>query len=83
LKGNSASSSADISFGLSSLAQGFTYYIDHMVNQFYLGCETPLPRLFSTPGFTEASARAALELQDILIDPIQRMIKRRVEREIF
>ena len=64
-------------------AQGFTYYIDHMVNQFYLGCETPLPRLFSTPGFTEASARAALELQDMLIDPVQRMIKRRVEREIF
>jgi len=54
-----------------------------MVNQFYLGCETPLPRLFSTPGFTEASAHAALELQDMLIDPIQRMIKRRVEREIF
>lgn len=61
----------------------FEYYIDHMVNQFYLGCETPLPRLFSTPGFTEASAKAALELQDILIDPIQRMVKRRVEREIF
>jgi hypothetical protein len=61
----------------------FEYYLDHMVNQFYLGCETPLPRLFSTPGFTEASARAALELQDMLIDPIQRMIKRRVEREIF
>ena len=64
-------------------AQGFTYYIDHMVNQFYLGCETPLPRLFSTPGFTEASARAALDLQDMLIDPVQRMVKRRVEREIF
>lgn len=61
----------------------FEYYIDHMVNQFYLGCETPLPRLFSTPGFTEASARAALELQDMLIDPVQRMIKRRVEREVF
>jgi hypothetical protein len=64
-------------------AQGFTFYVDHMVNQFYLGCETPLPRLFSTPGFTEASARAALELQDMLIDPVQRMVKRRVEREIF
>jgi len=61
----------------------FEYYIDHIVNQFYLGCETPLPRLFSTPGFTEASAKAALELQDMLIDPIQRMVKRRVEREIF
>lgn len=53
------------------------------MNQFYLGCETPLPRLFSTPGFTEASARAALELQDMLIDPVQRMVKRRVEREVF
>jgi len=50
-------------------AQGFVYYIDHIVNQFYLGCETPLPRLFSTPGFTEASARAALDLQDMLIKP--------------
>ncbi len=64
-------------------AQGFVYYIDHIVNQFYLGCETPLPRLFSTPGFTEASARAALDLQDMLIKPIQRYIKRQVERDIF
>lgn len=61
----------------------FEYYIDHMVNQFYLGCETPLPRLFSTPGFTEASARAALSLQDMLIKPTQRYIKRQVEKEIF
>ena len=64
-------------------AQGFVYYIDHIVNQFYLGCETPLPRLFSTPGFTEASARAALDLQDMLIKPVQRYIKRQVEKEIF
>jgi hypothetical protein len=64
-------------------AIGFANYIDHMVNQFYLGCETPLPRLFSTPGFTEASANAALELQDMLIKPIQRYVKRQVEREIF
>jgi len=61
----------------------FEYYIDHIVNQFYLGCETPLPRLFSTPGFTEASARAALDLQNMLIKPIQRYIKRQVEREVF
>jgi hypothetical protein len=61
----------------------FEYYIDHMVNQFYLGCETPLPRLFSTPGFTEASARAALDLQDMLIKPVQRYIKRQVEKEVF
>jgi hypothetical protein len=61
----------------------FEYYIDHLINQFYLGCETPLPRLFSTPGFTEASARAALDLQNMLIKPIQRYIKRQVEHDIF
>ena len=61
----------------------FETYIDHIINQFYLGCETPLPRLFSTPGFTEASANAALDLQDMLIKPIQRYIKRQVERDIF
>lgn len=61
----------------------FEYYVDYMINQFYLGCETPLPRLFSTPGFTEASARAALELQEMLIKPVQRYIKRNVERAIF
>jgi hypothetical protein len=54
-----------------------------LINQFYLGCETPLPRLFSTPGFTEASAKAALELQNMLIKPTQRYIKRQVEREVF
>jgi len=61
----------------------FEYYVDHLINQFYLGCETPLPRLFSTPGFTEASANAALELQNMMIRPIQRYIKRQVERQLF
>jgi len=61
----------------------FEYYVEHIINQFYLGCETPLPRLFSTPGFTEASAKAALELQNMLIKPIQRYIKRQVERDVF
>jgi hypothetical protein len=61
----------------------FEFYVDHIINQFYLGCETPLPRLFSTPGFTEASAKAALELQNILVNPVQRYIKRQIERELF
>ena len=61
----------------------FEFYVDHIVNQFYLGWDTPLPRLFSTPGFTEASAKAALDLQDMLTKPVQRYIKRQVERQIF
>lgn len=61
----------------------FDFYVDHIINQVYLGLETPLPRLFSTPGFTEASSKAALDLQDMLIRPIQRYVKRQVERDIF
>jgi hypothetical protein len=61
----------------------FEYYINHIINQFHLDCETPLPRLFSTPSFTEASANAALEFQNLLIDPMHRYIKRQVERDIF
>jgi hypothetical protein len=38
----------------------FEYYVDHIVNQFYLGCETPLPRLFSTPGFTVVAVAQVL-----------------------
>ncbi len=61
----------------------FEFYVDHIINQVYLGCETPLPRLFSTPGFTEASAKTALEMQEWLINPLKRYVKRMVEREIF
>ncbi len=61
----------------------FEGYIEYMINQFYLGCQTPLPRLFSTPGFTEASANAAKDLQDILVKPTQRDIKRMVECYVF
>jgi len=58
-------------------------YIDHVLNQFYLGGQTPLPKLFTTPGFTEASARAALDMAERKVRALQRFIKRVVEREIF
>ncbi|MGQ9460193.1 MAG: hypothetical protein ACUVRA_03055, partial [Candidatus Bathyarchaeaceae archaeon] len=58
-------------------------YVEHILNQVYLGGQTPLPKLFTTPGFTEASARAALEIAERKIMALQRFIKRIVEREIF
>jgi len=58
-------------------------YIDHVLNQLYLGGQTPLPKLFTTPGFTEASARAALDMAERKVMALQRFIKRVVEREIF
>jgi len=58
-------------------------YVDHILNQVYLGGQTPLPKLFTTPGFTEASARAALEIAERKVMALQRFIKRIVEREIY
>lgn len=61
----------------------FEFYVDHIINQVYLGGQTPLPKLFTTPGFTEASAKAALDVADMLVRPIQRYIKRLMERHVF
>ncbi len=61
----------------------FEAYMEHILNQVYLGGQTPLPKLFTTPGFTEASARAALEIAERKIMALQRFIARVVEREIF
>ena len=58
-------------------------YVEHILNQVYLGGQTPLPKLFTTPGFTEASARAALEIAERKVLALQRFCKRIVEREVF
>lgn len=58
-------------------------YVNHFWDMFCLAGETPLPKLFTTPGFTEASARAALDLADRMILSLQRLFKRKIEREIF
>jgi len=57
----------------------FEAFVDYLWNQFCLGGQTPLPKLFTTPGFTEASATAAIDIADRLIYPIQRFIKRDLE----
>jgi hypothetical protein len=61
----------------------FEAYVEHIWNQFILGLQTPLPKLFTTPGFTEASARAAIEVAERRVMALQRFIKRTIEREIF
>ncbi len=58
-------------------------YIEHILNQVYLGGQTPLPKLFTTPGFTEASANAALDIAERKVMALQRFIKRTCERTIF
>jgi len=61
----------------------FDAYVEHIWNQFILGLQTPLPKLFTTPGFTEASAKAAIEVAERKVMALQRFIKRIVEREVF
>jgi len=58
-------------------------YVDHILNQIYLGGQTPIPKLLTTPGFTEASANAAIDVAERHIMALQRFIKRIVERKIF
>jgi len=61
----------------------FEAYVEHIWNQFVLGLQTPLPKLFTTPGFTEASAKAAIEVAERKVMALQRFVKRVVEREVF
>lgn len=62
----------------------FDGYVKHFIDQIYVALQTPYPVLLTSPGYlTKATAEAAKELQTILISPIQRYIKRTVEREIF
>lgn len=61
----------------------FDSYVEHIWNQFILGLQTPLPKLFTTPGFTEASAKAAIEVAERKVMALQRFIKRVIEREVF
>jgi len=48
-----------------------------------VGGQTPIPKLLTTPGFTEASANAAVEVAERHVMSLQRFIKRNVEKEIF
>jgi len=61
----------------------FDAYVEHVWNQYLLGLQTPLPKLFTTPGFTEASAKAAIQIAERKVLALQRFIKRIVEREVF
>jgi hypothetical protein len=57
----------------------FGEYFNYLFNLACLAGQTPMPRLFTMPGFTEASSVVAKEIGDLIVLPIQRMIKREVE----
>jgi len=79
--------SAHATFDIKSLAidprarfEGFVNYIE---TQYIAGMQTPVVKLYTAPGFTEASATVAKEISERKIDFLRRFLKRVVEREIY
>lgn len=61
----------------------FDGYITAIRTEIELGSQTPAAKLQTTTGYTEASARAVIELVERRIIGIQRKLKRIIEKEIF
>jgi len=61
----------------------FDKYVEFLQTQLELGSQTPAAKLQTTTGYTEASARAVIELVERRIIGIQRRLKRTIEKEIF
>jgi len=57
----------------------FGDYLNYLFNLVCLAGQTPMPRLFTVSGWTEASARVGQEIFATVTMPIQRMIKREIE----
>jgi len=63
--------------------RGLDFYVETLEDEFVLGLQTPLAKLVTKTGFTEASAKAALEIAERHVLTMQRFLKRGVERHIF
>lgn len=63
--------------------RGLDYYVETLGDEFVLGLQTPLAKLVTKTGFTEASANAALKIAERRVLALQRFLKRGVERYIF
>jgi len=61
----------------------FEGYIEYLSNQYILGLQTPVTKLFTSPGYTEASSRVVEELAERKVFSLQRFVARTVEKEIF
>ena len=61
----------------------FESFINYIESQLITGLQTPVVKLYTAPGFTEASAKVAKEVSERKIEFLRRFLKRVVEREIF
>ena len=76
-------SGADIKVAVPQVGEGFAAYVENLTDEFILGLQTPLPKLIIKRGFTEASAKAAVELVERKVVALQRFLKRVIERHVF
>jgi len=63
--------------------RGLDFYVETLMDEFVLGLQTPLAKLVTKTGFTEASADAALDIGERRVMALQRFLKRGVERFLF
>ncbi|HKZ93187.1 MAG TPA: hypothetical protein VJ249_01220 [Candidatus Bathyarchaeia archaeon] len=63
--------------------RGLDFYVETLQDEFILGLQTPLAKLVTKTGFTEASAKAALAIAERRVQAVQRFLKRGVERYLF
>jgi len=81
--GPPAGSDAKVQPVIPEITRGLERYLDSLEDEFVLGLQTPLAKLVTKTGFTEASANAALEIAERRVLALQRFLKRQVERYLF
>lgn len=78
-----AGSDAKVTTIVAERMRGLDFYVEDLEDEFLLGLQTPLAKLVTKTGFTEASANAALEIAERRVLALQRFLKRGVERYLF
>lgn len=78
-----AGSEAKVQAVVAERMRGLDFYVETLIDELVLGLQTPLAKLVTKTGFTEASANAALEIAERRVLALQRFLKRGVERYVF
>lgn len=78
-----AGSEAKVQAVVAERMRGLDFYVETLIDELVLGLQTPLAKLVTKTGFTEASANAALEIAECRVLALQRFLKRGVERHVF
>ncbi len=64
-------------------AQGVPNIIHWLSDRFHVGLQTPINALITASGFTEASARVAQELGELVVQDLQLRLKYAIEDELY